>query len=38
MPFNTPWVYTLAVQPDGKLVVGGNFSTIDGQPRRSIAR
>ena len=31
-------VYALAVQPDGKIVVGGNFSTIFGQPRRSIAR
>lgn len=31
-------VYALAVQPDGKIVVGGNFNTIFGQPRRSIAR
>ena len=31
-------VYALAVQPDGKIVVGGNFSTVFGQPRRSIAR
>ena len=31
-------VYALAVQPDGKIVVGGNFSEVFGQPRRSIAR
>jgi uncharacterized delta-60 repeat protein len=31
-------VYALAVQPDGKIVVGGNFNTVFGQPRRSIAR
>lgn len=31
-------VYALATQPDGKVVVGGNFSTIFGQPRRGIAR
>ena len=31
-------VYALAVQPDGKIVVGGNFEAIFGQPRRGIAR
>lgn len=31
-------VYALAVQPDGKIVVGGNFNTVFGQQRRSIAR
>lgn len=31
-------VYALAVQPDGKIVVGGNFNAIFGQARRSIAR
>jgi Domain of unknown function (DUF5122) beta-propeller len=31
-------VYALAVQPDGKIVVGGNFNAIFGQPRRGIAR
>jgi uncharacterized delta-60 repeat protein len=31
-------VYALAVQPDGKVVVGGNFDAIFGQLRRSIAR
>jgi uncharacterized delta-60 repeat protein len=31
-------VFALAVQPDGKVVVGGNFSTVLGQPRRGVAR
>jgi uncharacterized delta-60 repeat protein len=31
-------VYALAVQADGKIVVGGNFSTVFGQPRRGVAR
>jgi uncharacterized delta-60 repeat protein len=31
-------VFALAVQPDGKIVVGGNFNTVSGQPRRGIAR
>jgi uncharacterized delta-60 repeat protein len=31
-------VFALAVQPDGKIIVGGNFSAIFGQPRRGIAR
>jgi uncharacterized delta-60 repeat protein len=31
-------VFALAVQPDGKIVVGGNFSAVSGQPRRGIAR
>jgi uncharacterized delta-60 repeat protein len=31
-------VFALAVQPDGKVVVGGNFSTVFGQPRRGVAR
>jgi uncharacterized delta-60 repeat protein len=31
-------VYALAVQPNGKIVVGGNFNAIFGLPRRSIAR
>jgi uncharacterized delta-60 repeat protein len=31
-------VYALAVQSDGKIVVGGNFNAVFGQPRRSIAR
>jgi uncharacterized delta-60 repeat protein len=31
-------VFALAVQPDGKVIVGGNFSAVSGQPRRGIAR
>jgi uncharacterized delta-60 repeat protein len=31
-------VRDLAVQPDGKVLVGGDFYTIDDLPRRSVAR
>ncbi len=31
-------VLALTVQADGKIVVGGNFTTVFGQPRRSLAR
>jgi hypothetical protein len=31
-------VFALIAQPDGKIVVGGNFSTVFGQPRRGVAR
>ena len=31
-------VFALTAQPDGKVVVGGNFSTVFGQPRRGVAR
>jgi uncharacterized delta-60 repeat protein len=31
-------IYGVAEQPDGKLLVGGNFSTVDGQPRPCLAR
>ena len=31
-------VYTVAVQTDGKMLVGGNFTTYNGTARRSIAR
>jgi uncharacterized delta-60 repeat protein len=31
-------VYAIAVQPDGKIVVGGFFSTVKGLPRNRIAR
>jgi uncharacterized delta-60 repeat protein len=31
-------VQALATQADGKILVGGNFSTVFGQERRSIAR
>jgi len=32
------WVGALVVQPDGKIVVGGYFTTLDGQPRDRIGR
>lgn len=31
-------VLALAVQDDGKIVVGGNFASVAGQPERNIAR
>jgi uncharacterized delta-60 repeat protein len=33
---NTVW--TVAVQPDGKIVIGGAFTTVDGTTRNRIAR
>lgn len=36
--FALPPVLALAVQPNGKLWVGGSFVAIDGQPRRYLAR
>jgi len=37
--FNTdPYVHCLAVQPDGKVVVGGHFTTVNGQTRHHLAR
>jgi len=33
-----PLVDSLSVQPDGKIVVGGWFTTLDGQPRNYIGR
>jgi len=31
-------VYAVALQPDGKIVICGNFTTVNGQPRNRIAR
>jgi uncharacterized delta-60 repeat protein len=31
-------VWALAEQPDGKILVGGNFTTVNGSPRKNIAR
>ncbi len=31
-------VYSLAIQADGKILVGGDFTTLGGQPRNHIAR
>ncbi len=35
---NKTAVYALAVQLDGKVVLGGNFTNVAGQPRNYIAR
>jgi uncharacterized delta-60 repeat protein len=35
---NLPSAAALAVQTDGKILVGGRFTTLDGQPRTNIAR
>jgi uncharacterized delta-60 repeat protein len=35
---NYPYIYSLAVQTDGKILVGGHFSTLGGQTRSNIAR
>jgi uncharacterized delta-60 repeat protein len=32
------WVWTVALQADGKLLVGGQFTSFDGVPRNQIAR
>lgn len=31
-------VYAIAVQPDGKIVIGGEFTTVGSVPRRNLAR
>jgi uncharacterized delta-60 repeat protein len=33
-----PFVSSLALQPDGKILVGGRFTSLGGQPRYRIAR
>ncbi len=33
-----PYVYSLAVQADGKILVGGSFTSLGGQPRKYIGR
>ena len=34
----TPWIYSLALQPDGKILVGGTFTTLGGQPCTNLGR
>jgi uncharacterized delta-60 repeat protein len=34
----TGWVYAIAPQADGKLVVGGGFTSVNGIPRSHVAR
>jgi len=31
-------IFSAAVQPDGKILIGGTFTLVDGQPRTSVAR
>ena len=33
-----PWVYSLALQADGKISVGGLFNALSGQPRHGLGR
>ncbi len=33
-----PTVYAIAQQPDGKILIGGTFDQVSGQPRNRIAR
>jgi uncharacterized delta-60 repeat protein len=32
------WVTSLALQPDGKLIIGGGFESVGGHPSRRVAR
>lgn len=33
-----PWVNAAVVQPDGRILIGGNFTTVNGQTRTMVAR
>lgn len=37
-PAVNDFVQALALQPDGKVVIGGGFTTVGGQPRQGVAR
>src|ERR1035438_912403 len=32
------FVYATAIQPDGRILVGGSFTTLGGQPRSCVGR
>ena len=34
----SPEVFTVVVQPDGKIVIGGDFTSVNGTPRNNLAR
>ncbi len=36
--YDYTWISSLAVQPDGKILIGGYFSRVSGQARTNIAR
>jgi len=38
LPLSTNNIYCLALQPDGKVMIGGNFANFNGTPRKNIAR
>ncbi len=38
MPLNNTTISAVAVLPDGKLLIGGAFATVGGQPHRNLAR
>jgi hypothetical protein len=31
-------VRSMAVQPDGKIIIGGNFTSVKGEPHANVAR
>src|SRR3954471_23305082 len=31
-------VFAVALQPDGKILIGGAFASVEGQPRANVAR
>ncbi len=37
-PFNNAYTNTMAVQPDGKTIIGGRFDTVLGVARKNLAR
>lgn len=37
-PFQPPMVYHMAGLPDGSLLIAGEFSTVEGEPRSRVAR
>ena len=37
-PGASDWIYAMALQSDGKLLIGGNFTSYDSLPRNHIAR
>jgi len=37
-PNANDWVYSIALQPDGKILIGGSFDTVGGVTRNHIAR
>ncbi|MEQ1923407.1 MAG: hypothetical protein ABL952_12945 [Pyrinomonadaceae bacterium] len=35
---SSSYVYSMALQPDGRIIIGGSFNTVNGVERRSLAR